>query len=232
MQGKIVSISGFDGVGKTTQINCIINNLKRVGYAVSLFDVIEEDTYSNYKDLVSIKNILSHYKFVSSRLFLSSPLTKKMQVEVINGGEDIFKKTQLIEQLCEYEKKDSIIWFQEVILPLREKGVNFFFDRYFYDLIAYSSLYGVNMSYLENLFLDFVQPDIKWYLKRNLDSIININKERLDGKTILYKNKNKLIELEKNWECISKKYQLDYINGDQVILKISNELMRRIYDLL
>ena len=109
MQGKIVSISGFDGVGKTTQIKRIIENLKKKDSAITLFDVIKEDTYTSYQDIKTIKKIFSMYKYVSVRFFLSGPETKRLQQKVLNGKEDIFSRITLIEKLCEFEKRDSTI---------------------------------------------------------------------------------------------------------------------------
>lgn len=228
MQGKIVSISGFDGVGKTTQIKRIIENLKKKDSAISLFDVIKEDTYTSYQDIKTIKKIFSMYKYVSVRFFLSGPETKRLQQKVLNGKEDIFSRITLIEKLCEFEKRDSTIWFEEVILPLRDKGITFFFDRYFYDLIAYRTLYGVKKEDLKDMFSNFVEPDMKWFLEKKIEDIIEINRSRLDGTTILYKQKNKLIELDKNWKTLCEEYKIIKINGNRSENEITKELLKKL----
>lgn len=224
-RGKVITFSGFDGAGKSTNCEILAKTLcKSKGY-ISLLDVVKSEELINCTQLNELYEIFCEKDVVITRFYMRSHRTAELQNSIMYASDDIFRKKDLIKELTISAKKDAFIWRTKVINPLLNKGIHVIFDRYFYDEIAYRSLYSINKKWIEDLYKMYPKPDLSFYLKLNIDDVINRNKEREDIQTTLFKNKLKMVELFENWEIITRKYGLYEIDASKNIEIISKKIL-------
>lgn len=226
MEGKIVSISGFDGVGKSTQVEECLKYYEKKGEVISLFSVIKEEYYDTKEDLINLKKIFSNYDFIGTRFYLRSKNTRDLQKHVMFSNDLILQNDKKIKKLAMYAYEDCSNWFEYVVYPLLKKGKTFFFDRFFYDEVAYRSIYGVDIEWLESLYENFIRPDLAMYLELPLSRIVAINSEREDKDTTLFKHEDKLKQLEQVWQAVCDKYDINILNGNNNVSVINKQIIK------
>lgn len=215
MKGKIISISGIDGAGKTTQLNMLISYYKKQGKkTASIFDLSDNENYNCIKEIKEYYNYFESFDVIYTRFYLRSKHTQEL-IDKLLYSKDAFFKTTDAYQLFLSCKRDAELWFKEVIIPLYNKGKIFLFDRYFYDEIFYRSLYHLDINQLTKEYEKTIIPpaDHSFYLHLSIDEIVKRNKNRSDAKTSLFSNKDKIAELYEKIETNSNKFNLVKIEG-------------------
>lgn len=172
---KIITISGLDGSGKSTQINLLQSYLESQGKKVFYFHAIQQGLA---KKMVDFRNTYC----------LICKLTGKCKPD---GGEEksVTKATPFQIWLRKVFLRIDLWRFGLLRSKLRNKGYDYILsDRYFYDSV-------VNIEYLENArrgqkFLPRIPaPDRAIYL--NTDPKTSMSRERKPDQGLAYLEKKK-----------------------------------------
>ena len=134
-QLKIISISGLDGSGKTTQVQMLKNYLEKKGEKVFYFHAIQFSVATKFNDfLKKIRSILNLSKKKKS--------LKKSEENFENNskndtGYSVTKSNWFLIQLRKVFLLIDIFRFKKLVKKLKKLGFNYLVtDRYFYDSIV------------------------------------------------------------------------------------------------
>jgi thymidylate kinase len=225
--GDIVTFSGFDGVGKTTQCN-ILKDYFVNEHSLSAIDTnrLCNNFYTKENDLDGICSILEDYDVIVTRLNLSSTKTNELKKRLFYEVEfeDIYNP--IIGDLFNDILDNIHKYYNKVIKPLLDLNKIIIFDRYIYDEVAYRPLYGIDRKKIQDLLSFYPEGNIRFLLKTELETVLERNLEREDSKTKLYQNIDKLEELADNFDFVSRAYNLVEINATQV--DMSKEIIKHI----
>jgi len=213
--GRILSISGFDGAGKTTQLNLLRELYSSRGYKTSsIFDLKNEETYFEVDELDVYYEYLTKSDIVFSRFYLRSIKTATLQSQLMFNSTDVFNDAETAYELFQSAMFDAQLWFKKVISKLYDEGKTIVFDRYFHDEIAYRALYSLSLAKLEKDYKNKVIPPVcSIYLKLPIREIIGRNKNRDDNRTALFNSSEKLNELYNNYEKLIQTGNFTVLNG-------------------
>lgn len=223
-RGTMTTFSGFDGAGKSTNCELLAKNISKHENYLSLLDIVQNEEYENLSTLNSIYEMFSEKEVVITRFYLRSSRTAEIQNSIMYADNSIFQKKALIKELSLLACEDAFLWRDRIIEPLLKQGTHIIFDRYFYDEVAYRALYGIEKKWIENLYVDYPLPDLSIYLDLNVDNVIKRNTQREDINTTLFKNREKMLELYKNWSYIVEQFGLTTIKADDQLNNIQNKI--------
>lgn len=224
----IITLSGLDGVGKTTQCKKIKSYFEEK-YLLSAVNTEEfcNNYYEDDKDFGVIFDKVKNYDVILTRLFLSSFKTNEIKKKLFY--EASFDNNPIINDMIMNVVENSRKYYDKVIEPLiKMENKIIIFDRFLYDEIAYRSLYGIDKQQIQQNFNYYPKADLRFYLKASLDIIRSRNDRREDSKTNLFKNVEKLNELVNNFEYTCKTFNMIEINAEQddiskdIINKVEN----------
>ncbi|WP_163193730.1 hypothetical protein [Clostridium thermarum] len=221
-----ITLSGLDGVGKTTQCGRIKRYFeeKYSMTGTNTQDLCNND-FNDDEDFERLYNKLKNYDVIVTRLYLSSNKTKKLKHKLLY--ESGFKNILLIKEVIKDVEYNARKYFNYVINPLLSLDNKIIiFDRFIYDEIAYRSLYGIDKHMLQQIFKDYPQADLRFLIGASLDTINQRNKEREDSQTRLYQNQEKVIELIENFKYVSQTYNMIEVNAEQD--DISKDIIKEI----
>lgn len=227
MNGTIISISGIDGAGKTTQLNLLLEYYSKVGKRTcSIFDLDDNERYQDTSEFNKYYNYFKEFDVIYTRFYLRSSNTEKLLKELLYK-KNAFEYSSQAFALFKSCKKDAELWFEKVIIPLYKQGKTFLFDRYFYDEIIYRSLYNLDINELIDEYSNSITmpADFAFYLHLPLDNVYNRNSKRDDIKTSLFNNKSKMNELYNILEIYSDQFSFIKIDGNNSKEYISKNIL-------
>lgn len=165
--GFIITLSGLDGVGKTTQCNNIKDYFVR-NFLMDGIDIADicNNTYEDYNDLMKLFNKVKKYNVIVTRFYLSTKKSKQLSYKLLY--ETHFDDSSTIIDVVKDVEFNVRMYYKYVINPLIKMGDKILiFDRFFYDEIAYRSLYGISMNMIGEIYQD-------WYPKSDLSFLLSL----------------------------------------------------------
>lgn len=207
----LISFSGPDGAGKTTQIKKIMSYFEKHGFKVGAVQDINPDVrYHIGDDLTIYYEYLKQFDVIHTRFRLHS----MENVEIMDIVQFISIGNKWMTTYSAYTSHyDSEQWHKYVTLPLLKEGKILISDKYAFDDIAFKSVYGCEYSWLNALHHDMHIPDISIYLKVNRETILQHNESRKDLKNILYRKPENTIKLLNAFDRLTKDYPLTAIDA-------------------
>lgn len=222
----LISFSGLDGAGKTTQIKTLLKYYEKRGAKVgSIYSIFPDIRYHSTDDLVKAYQILRNYDVIHLRYRLNSDKNSKIMQ----------KLEQLPLPLKELAIKAAIQGYHDhcelnehLITPLKEMNKTIIFDRYYYDELVYKSVYGCPDHILAQLYNNATNTDVRFYIYISAEECFNRNRLRPDSKVNLYQKKEYVVELLSRFRWIAEQNNLITIDGGQEREDISKLVLQHI----
>lgn len=172
---KIITLSGLDGSGKSTQINLLRNYLETQGKKVFYFHAIA----------FSLANKIAEFK---SKYCLICKLTDKCKLSSKKEKDSIIKANCLQIILRKIFLHLDLMRFKNLTKKLDQEKFDYILsDRYFYDSL-------INIEYLSKKEINYnypiVKPNISIYLQTNPELIMNRDRKPDQGLQYLIDKKN------------------------------------------
>lgn len=207
----IISFSGLDGAGKTTQIQMLLEYYKSQGAKIgSIYKHFPDIRYHNKLELKKIEPelhscdvILMRYRLNSNRNnFIMHHLEKGMSQQHLLSTIAALQGYQDHSELNKY-----------IISSLLSDNKTVIFDRYYYDELAFKYVYGCSDLILENLYKNVQDADIKFYIDISAQECLQRNQSRPDSNIPLYQNEKYVKQLIERFDDITKRKHLITLNG-------------------
>lgn len=168
---KIITISGIDGSGKSTQINLLKNYLENQGKRVFYFHAIE----------FSLANKINDFK---NKYCLICKLTKRCKYKspISESNKSVTQANWLQILLRKIFLKIDLMRFKKLVRKLEQEKFDYILsDRCFYDTL-------INIAYLSKKEISgkypVIKPDVSIYLHTNPESIMT--RSRIPDQGIQY----------------------------------------------
>lgn len=219
----LISFSGCDGAGKTTQIQLLLDYYQNKGLKTSsIYNLTPTIRYHSYHDLKGYYDYLQNYDVIHLRFRLNSDENNEI-MQVLEFSD--FNIPYLAELSALRGFYDYYLLEKYVTTPLLACNKTIISDRHYYDEVAFKTIYGCQYSKLLKLYDEIVKPDIAFYLSVPSETIFERNRIRKDGKTTLYKHMHLVKNLNGFFERLLSDTNLISINGEQPISAVHKEII-------
>ena len=153
-RGRLISLEGIDGVGKTTCAKLLCNTISKT----------EACVYVNRKMLPSTNEYCKlHMKYLSSIMWRHGEVFSKAPNIEYNGFNREHWRYLMMAWYCAFE--------QHVISPILEDGVSIIMDGYVHKEIA-KAIYSTGDFETAKEFDFLIKPDVVFYLKAPIEDCL------------------------------------------------------------
>ena len=220
----IVTFSGLDGVGKTTQINLLLNDFSQRGLKVcSICDISADFRYSNETQLLQLRKHFIYADVVHTRFRMNSDINNGIMQYLEHGP---IPNPKLAQRAATQGYLDFEQWHNTVMCDVVGRAKVILYDRCHYDEIAFKTLYGCDFDDMVSMYRLFPKADLSIYLSASPRVLINRNSHREDGKITLYRNVNHISQLNSIFDRVVAIMNITEINGEQSIQSIHRQIMQ------
>ncbi|MGZ7445111.1 dTMP kinase [Paenibacillus sp. TH7-28] len=207
MSGKIISISGLDGAGKSTQLTLLQEKLEQAGMKCARLQFESEDYGERAKQKVEE---LKRFGVVFTRLCLDwkhrFPLMHDfVYTETLQNAGNALAVTSVFAGGC-------LQVYHECLKPLVEAGVHLVVDRYWYDDIVYRSFW-VDEAVVRMLYRSIPAPDLAIFLNTPPGVSYERNRQRIDGQSPLMGNLQNVRAVAEKFQELAHKENMRVIDG-------------------
>lgn len=199
---RILTISGLDGSGKSTQINLLKKNLESQGGKVFYFHAIA----------FSLANQIADFK---SKYCLICKLTGKCKLPSTKERIAVTKANALQIFLRKIFLRIDLMRFNRLLKKLNRENFDYILsDRYFYDTF-------INIEYLSkeeiNSHCAIIKPDLSIYLQTDPESIMS--RDRAPEQGLQY-----LIDKKKIYDKYASIFEMKVLDGNGNVNNIQREI--------
>lgn len=224
----LITISGPDGTGKTTQSKMLLKYFENKGYTTaSVSDILDNFDYEsgNISDLTNIYDYLKNYDVVHTRFRLHSRENAKVMDELEVSPLGNFKLATLSAYTSYY---DQIQWNKYINEPLLNSGKILLCDKYAYDDIAFKATFGCQYEWMKKVYYDLRIPQIAFYMDVNPETIIERNISRPDGRIVFYDNLKNTRRLKYYYDRLVEDYNIIKLDGNDSPKNIQAVLLQHL----
>lgn len=224
----IISFSGLDGVGKTTQITYLMEYMKSKGLkCCSVYDISPDIRYHNKKDLLCYYDYFQTFDVIHTRFRMNSDANNKIINELEHSP--VIPNHSLAMQAAHQGYYDAKEWFDTVTFPLLSNSQKIFiYDRYSWDEIAFKTFYGCSLEYMEKLYVHIKKPRISFICTANASTIMKRNSGRPDEKITLYTSLDYINQLRNIFSKLAIAHNLCQMNMESSAENIHKKIINYI----
>jgi thymidylate kinase len=222
----IISFSGLDGAGKTTQIKMLLDAYQNLGAKVgSIYSYIPDIRYHNVKELCVLYEKLLPFDVIHIRYRLNSDkncaIMRKLEKQM--PPQKIMATIAAIQGYIDHKELSRY-----VLEPLISKKKVLIFDRYYYDELAFKYVYGCPECVLEHIYHNESNTDLGFLVKISPDECIKRNQHRPDSAVPLYQSRKNISLLAERFDFIAEKKGLIAIDGSLSKERIARSVLKHI----
>jgi len=218
--GRLLSISGVDGAGKSTQLALLRTHLEERGYrcAAHLF----EATSYGHRAVAEIDRVITGgveclFTRVSIDWMDRYPLARDFINEAdLQTPELALAVTAIFAGAC-------VQVYACCIRPLLERGVHVICDRYWYDDLVYRG-YWVDDALVRQLYAPLRVPDLAVLIDVPPATTLRRNRARSDRRSPLLRDAAAIDEVRRRFLGMARRESLIVIDGDRLASLVSAEV--------
>lgn len=223
-KGRMISISGIDGSGKTTQLNFLAEHLKSQRYkGVFYSELPPTEPISNVRIYYEL---LKPFDFAVIRSCCRCKETAALTSMIANSNHVMQRDLNRLSKLFIH---DTFMWFQEVVYPALEDGKTLLFDRFYWDELPYHYLFHDDLSELISFGETLIQP-LRFYLKLPLDKMIDRNLNRPDQSKKIFDSPKKIKRILEGYEQYVETHADFVLDATLSKEEIADYILARVYD--
>lgn len=207
----IISFSGLDGAGKTTQINMLLDSYRKQGARVgSVYSYMPDIRYHRTRELQDLHDKLMPYDVIHIRYRLNSDRNSFIMQKLERNAppQRIMATLAAIQGHHDHKELSKF-----VLDPFMERKKVLIFDRYYYDELAFKCVYGCPPIVLKNMYQDKRDTDIGFLVKISSEECIKRNQNRPDSAVKLYQSRTNIDLLVNCFDKIAKSKNLITLDG-------------------
>lgn len=220
MQGKIISISGVDGAGKTTQLQLLFERLKKYRFrcAMRQFGIYSygEIAARQLEELMENDFVFTrlcvdwgqHYPLIRDFVYNPDLQTREMAMAVnavFTGG--------------------CLQVYASCLQPLLERGIHIVCDRYWLDDIVFRGRW-IEEKLIRTLYQDVPRPDLPILLDVPADVLWERNQSRMDGRSPILKDFENIASLRNAFLDLAKRENMVVIDGHRSSQDIAEDITK------